>query len=329
MKKKMLAGLATGLFMFVMANMVSAEIYGGIDFPNRAVSFVDEWVSYEPTTNVLPPYNDPSTALGIPDYSPGFNRVSLGDEGVLILKFTDNSLTTSGDDSYDLCIFEIGDQIESTSVTISTDGSGWIDVGNAAGGTSCIDIDAFISSGVVLGERYSFVMLTDLLPHQSGSPYEGADIDAVGAISSAPPVPTITCRGDFDLDGDVDGSDLAIFAADFGRTNCEAEIIGTWIGDEDNGQADSWGFFFSCDHLDVVGPQEWCRGTFLLNKATTPYQADFFITASHDEVNIGKTSLGIYQVEGDTLTIAFNEPGVTERPSSFSSNGTRVFLLNK
>jgi subtilisin family serine protease len=28
------------------------------------------------------------------------------------------------------------------------------------------------------------------------------------------------CEGDFDFDGDVDGSDLAIFAADFGRTNC-------------------------------------------------------------------------------------------------------------
>ena len=28
------------------------------------------------------------------------------------------------------------------------------------------------------------------------------------------------CEGDFDNDGDVDGSDLAIFAADFGRTNC-------------------------------------------------------------------------------------------------------------
>ena len=28
------------------------------------------------------------------------------------------------------------------------------------------------------------------------------------------------CRGDFYHDGDVDGSDLAIFAADFGRTNC-------------------------------------------------------------------------------------------------------------
>jgi hypothetical protein len=32
-------------------------------------------------------------------------------------------------------------------------------------------------------------------------------------------VPT-TCPGDFNNDGDVDGSDLAIFAADFGRTDC-------------------------------------------------------------------------------------------------------------
>jgi len=28
------------------------------------------------------------------------------------------------------------------------------------------------------------------------------------------------CEGDFDGDGDVDGSDLAIFAEDFGRTDC-------------------------------------------------------------------------------------------------------------
>ena len=28
------------------------------------------------------------------------------------------------------------------------------------------------------------------------------------------------CEGDFDSDGDVDGSDLSIFAADFGRTDC-------------------------------------------------------------------------------------------------------------
>jgi hypothetical protein len=28
------------------------------------------------------------------------------------------------------------------------------------------------------------------------------------------------CSADFDGDGDVDGTDLRIFAADFGRTNC-------------------------------------------------------------------------------------------------------------
>jgi len=31
------------------------------------------------------------------------------------------------------------------------------------------------------------------------------------------------CQGDFDEDGDVDGSDLALFAADFGRTDCDTE----------------------------------------------------------------------------------------------------------
>ena len=30
-----------------------------------------------------------------------------------------------------------------------------------------------------------------------------------------------TCEGDFDTDVDVDGTDLATFAADFGRTNCQ------------------------------------------------------------------------------------------------------------
>lgn len=32
------------------------------------------------------------------------------------------------------------------------------------------------------------------------------------------------CEGDFDCDGDVDGSDLAVFAADFGRTDCPSSI---------------------------------------------------------------------------------------------------------
>ena len=40
------------------------------------------------------------------------------------------------------------------------------------------------------------------------------------------------CDGDFDGDGDVDGSDLAVFSADFGRTDCSAE--NPCSGDFDN-----------------------------------------------------------------------------------------------
>lgn len=42
------------------------------------------------------------------------------------------------------------------------------------------------------------------------------------------------CEGDFDTDGDVDGSDLAVFAADFGRTNCTVSPACEGDFDEDN-----------------------------------------------------------------------------------------------
>lgn len=50
---------------------------------------------------------------------------------------------------------------------------------------------------------------------------DGSDLAVFAAdfgrtdCASGPP-----CEGDFDNDGDVDGSDLAVFAADFGRTDC-------------------------------------------------------------------------------------------------------------
>jgi hypothetical protein len=50
---------------------------------------------------------------------------------------------------------------------------------------------------------------------------DGSDLTVFAAdfghTNCAVPTP---CEGDFDRDGDVDGSDLAIFAADFGRTDC-------------------------------------------------------------------------------------------------------------
>jgi hypothetical protein len=42
-----------------------------------------------------------------------------------------------------------------------------------------------------------------------------------------------TCPGDFDNDNDVDGSDLSIFAADFGRTDCNGDCEGDFDTDGD------------------------------------------------------------------------------------------------
>jgi hypothetical protein len=42
-----------------------------------------------------------------------------------------------------------------------------------------------------------------------------------------------SCDGDFDGDNDVDGSDLAVFAADFGRTDCDGDCKGDFDKDGD------------------------------------------------------------------------------------------------
>ena len=62
----------------------------------------------------------------------------------------------------------------------------------------------------------------------TSSPYEFWHGITVGAV-----VPIPICEGDFDNDSDVDGSDLAVFAADFGRTDCLSDCEGDFDEDGD------------------------------------------------------------------------------------------------
>ena len=176
----------------VPGSLSPASEFNGILFDSGATSFADSVVSYEPSIGggaPLPAFQDATTALGIPDATgrgpepiDGLSTVSLGLGGTLTVEFTDNLLTGSGDSRPDLVVFETG-AVESVRVEISRDGVAFFDVGILGGLTNQLDIDA---AGFGPQDRFAFVRLTDLRQGDTTIATLGADIDAIGALSSAP-----------------------------------------------------------------------------------------------------------------------------------------------
>ena len=82
-------GLALSFLTVTGVARARAEIFGGIEFPQGAASFVDMVIGYEPLFDGGPGpthanFLDPVSALGPPDYSGGdrgTGAVSLGDGG--------------------------------------------------------------------------------------------------------------------------------------------------------------------------------------------------------------------------------------------------------
>lgn len=129
----------------------------------------------------------PANAIGAPNFSgsgepvAGEGVVSLGRGGQMVLQFTDNLLTGSGDANPDLVVFEVGDS-EEVLVEVSADGNRYTSVGRASAASPTIDLDAF---GFNRNSRLAFVRLTDVSNQGSVTGDSvGADIDAVGALSS-------------------------------------------------------------------------------------------------------------------------------------------------
>jgi hypothetical protein len=170
-----------------------AVVFDGVDYPLGALSFADEVVSYSAGAGAASPANDPTFAIGPPTASeipcllnpvasnPACNFVSLGENGSLTVRFTDNVLVGSGTTAIDLWIHEVG-VTESAFVDISKDGISFITLGLIAGGTQGFDIDA---AGFGATDLFPFVRVRDD-PADVGSspPIAGADIDAIGAITT-------------------------------------------------------------------------------------------------------------------------------------------------
>lgn len=165
--------------LVMFSPIVCSEIIGGVDFPNGNTSFADHVVSYSEGSNVGSSYDNPGQALNAPNSS----YVSLGNGGQLVVQFTNNSLTTSGDNTNDLWIFEAVGVFEPVSVFVSVDGDGWTYIGNTSGPTGGMDIDQFIGSGIEENTNYYYVKVVELAPAQTNSPTAGADIIAIGASS--------------------------------------------------------------------------------------------------------------------------------------------------
>jgi uncharacterized protein (TIGR03067 family) len=125
---------------------------------------------------------------------------------------------------------------------------------------------------------------------------------------------------------------IAIWSCDKEPTgnNSDTEMQGTWLGYELEAGNDEWTYDVNEDILDISASisQEWYKGTITLNTNTIPKQIDYFVTDSIFDEAIGETALGIYKIEGDTLTFAARVPGDSERPQNYiPGNGTRVYIV--
>jgi hypothetical protein len=171
------------------AQATVAGTFQGINFPAGTISFADAVTSFTAGTGVTAGFDIAARSLGAPDGTGrgaepanGATTTSLGAGGVLTVQFTNNFLTGSGDARPDLVIFETG-EIESVRVAVSRDGLNFIDVGVLGGVDTTIDLDA---AGFGREDRFSFVRLTDLRQGSLTNGPVGADIDAIGALSTVP-----------------------------------------------------------------------------------------------------------------------------------------------
>lgn len=114
------------------------------------------------------------------------------------------------------------------------------------------------------------------------------------------------------------------------RKSGAAELQGTWIGHELNG-GDTGTFIVSGNAFEFHGrdPRVWYKGTFILREDRQPKQFVAHIADTGIPQYVGKDAIAIYKIEGKTLTIAADEPGVDGAPTSFDAPGAACFVLQK
>jgi uncharacterized protein (TIGR03067 family) len=112
------------------------------------------------------------------------------------------------------------------------------------------------------------------------------------------------------------------------------KLRGTWKAvtvkeqGESKEETEDHRLIFSGDQFSIKkGDEILIKGKFKIDSSKKPKEIDMEITEAREEKLEGKTALGIYDLDGDTLKWCANEPGATERPKEFASEADSKQLL--
>jgi uncharacterized protein (TIGR03067 family) len=105
------------------------------------------------------------------------------------------------------------------------------------------------------------------------------------------------------------------------------KIQGNWKGEEVGADDGTATLKISGQDIEYRGsnPNDWYKGTLTLREDTKPKQCVLVVTGCAVPDYVGKNCMAIYELANGTLTIAGNEPGNPDPPSSFGSQGARLF----
>jgi uncharacterized protein (TIGR03067 family) len=115
-------------------------------------------------------------------------------------------------------------------------------------------------------------------------------------------------------------------------TSDRVRLQGHWTGQEVGREGSMCRLIITKSNIEFRGDREmdWYKATFTLDEEAEPRQLNGVIEECAAPKYVGKTSRAIYKLEDTTLTLAGNEPGHEQRPTSFDAAGrARVFMFTK
>ena len=114
-----------------------------------------------------------------------------------------------------------------------------------------------------------------------------------------------------------------LLAMILGSCNRQSELEGSWIGCEIHRPLLDWTLTIAGNQFSLVREDlnEWYKGFLKLNKNCRLKKIDLEVVDTAEQRSNGKTALGIYEVDEETLTIIASKPGEHLRPLSLDKPG--------